>query len=219
MSSIDGLAGRRSVLDPVERTSEVVFGVLMALSFTGALSVATAGHGEIRTMMMTALGCNLAWGLTDAVIYLVGTFVERSRKVALLRDLVAEGNAERAHSMISDALPERLSSGAGPEALEAMRRYLIAAPVPRTGLSVQDFLAALEVFGLVVAATFPVVLPFVFIHETAHALRLSNLLSIATLFVCGHVLGRHARSNAWGFGFTMAGIGTALVGVIVALGG
>jgi len=219
MSSTGGPAGRRSVLDPVERMSEVVFGVLMALSFTGALSVATAGRAEIRTMMLTALGCNLAWGLTDAVMYLVGSFVERSRKVALLRGLVAEKDLEHAHRMISDALPERLSSGAGPEALEAMRRHLISTPPPRSGLAARDFVAALEVFGLVVVATFPVVLPFMFIHETAHALRLSNLLSIATLFVCGHVLGRHARSNAWGFGFTMAAIGIALVAVIVALGG
>jgi len=219
MSGTGRSVARGSVLDPVERMSEVVFGVLMALSFTGALSVATAGRAEIRTMMLTALGCNLAWGLTDAVMYLVATFVERSRKVALLRDLIAEKNMEHAHRMISDALPERLSSGAGPEAPEAMRRHLIAAPLPRSGLVPHDLAASLEVFGLVVAATFPVVLPFMFIHETAHALRFSNLLSITTLFVCGHVLGRHARSNPWGFGFAMAGIGTALVAAIVALGG
>ena len=51
---------RERVLDPVHRVSEVIFGLLMALSFTGALSVATAGREEIRTVMFTALGCNLA---------------------------------------------------------------------------------------------------------------------------------------------------------------
>lgn len=50
------------VLDPIERVSEVIFGLLMAMTFIGALSVATAGREEIRTMMITALGCNLAWG-------------------------------------------------------------------------------------------------------------------------------------------------------------
>lgn len=150
--------------------SEVVFGVLMALSFTGALSVATAGREEVRTMMLTALGCNLAWGLTDAVMYLVGTVVERSRE-------------------------------AGP------------------GLAGADYAAALEVFGLVVLATFPVVIPFVFLRDTAIALRISNLLSIVTLFACGYALGRYAQSNAWRFGLAMAAIGTVLVGAIVALGG
>ena len=55
--------GRERVLDPIERVSEVIFGLLMAMTFIGSLSVATAGREEVRTMMITALGCNLAWGL------------------------------------------------------------------------------------------------------------------------------------------------------------
>jgi VIT1/CCC1 family predicted Fe2+/Mn2+ transporter len=194
MSSPDDLTRRRRVLDPVERVSEVTFGVLMALSFTGALSVATAGREEVRTMMLTALGCNLAWGLTDAVMYLVGTVVEQSREVALLRTVADdEGNAEETH-----------------------RR--IAAPMRRS-LAGADYAAALEVFVLVVLATFPVVIPFVFLQDAAIALRISNLLSIVTLFACGYALGRYAQSNAWRFGLAMAAIGTVLVAAIVALGG
>jgi hypothetical protein len=168
---------RRSVLDPIERVSEVIFGVLMALSFTGALSVATAGREEVRTMMLTALGCNLAWGLTDAVMYLVGTVVERSRKAVLLRE----------------------AAGAR--------------------LAWTDYAGALEVFGLVVLATFPVVIPFVFFREAALALRVSNGLAVATLFAGGYSLGRHAGASPWRFGLAMAGIGVVLVGAIVALGG
>ena len=70
---------RTRVLDPVERVSEVIFGVLMAMTFIGSLSVATRGPGEVRTMMIAALGCNIAWGLADAVMYLVGTLTERTR--------------------------------------------------------------------------------------------------------------------------------------------
>ena len=53
---------RARVLDPVSRISEIIFGVLMALSFTGSLNAATAGREEVRTMLKTALGCNLARG-------------------------------------------------------------------------------------------------------------------------------------------------------------
>jgi VIT1/CCC1 family predicted Fe2+/Mn2+ transporter len=219
MSGPDDLTRRRRVLDPVERVSEVVFGVLMALSFTGALSVATAGREEVRTMMLTALGCNLAWGLTDAVMYLVGTVVERSRKVALLRRLVEAKVAEDAHRLIRDALPERLAGGAGPAALEALRQRLVTAPLPRSGLVWDDCAAALEVFGLVVLATFPVVIPFVFFHETALALRVSNALAIAALFAGGYILGRYAEASPWRFGFAMASLGVVLVAAIIALGG
>jgi len=68
------------VLDPFDRVSEVVFGVLMAMTFIGALNVATAGSQEVRTVMKAALGCNIAWGLTDGVMYLVGIVTERTRE-------------------------------------------------------------------------------------------------------------------------------------------
>ena len=69
----------KQVLDPIERVSEVVFGVLMAMTFIGALNVAEAGQGEVRKVMIAALGCNVAWGLTDAIMYLVAMLTERSR--------------------------------------------------------------------------------------------------------------------------------------------
>ena len=53
----------RRVLTPNERISEVLFGLIMVLTFTGSLSVAEAGREDIRTMLIGALGCNLAWGL------------------------------------------------------------------------------------------------------------------------------------------------------------
>lgn len=210
---------RARVLDPIERVSEIVFGVLMALSITGTLSVATAGREDIRTIMLMALGCNLAWGITDAVIYLVGVATERGRKVTLLRRLHATQDVNAAHRLIADALPERLVDGTGPETLEAMRAQLIAAPVGTAGLNARDFAGAFGVFLLVVLSTFPVVIPFLFIGEPRVALRASNLLGLATLFAGGWLLGRHAGGSPWRYGFGMAAIGAVLVVVIIALGG
>ncbi len=67
------------VLDPIDRVSEVIFGVLMAMTFIGAMNVATAGRQEVRSAMIAALGCNVAWGLTDAVMYMVAVLTERTR--------------------------------------------------------------------------------------------------------------------------------------------
>ncbi len=53
---------REPVLNPVDRVSEMLFGLFMALSFTGAVSVADSGREDLRTMFIAALGCNLAWG-------------------------------------------------------------------------------------------------------------------------------------------------------------
>jgi hypothetical protein len=51
----------RRVLAPIDRVSEVLFGLIMVLTFTGSLSVAEAGRDDVRTMLIGALGCNLAW--------------------------------------------------------------------------------------------------------------------------------------------------------------
>ena len=87
--------GVKQVLDPAERVSEIVFGVLMAMTFLGALNVAEAGRQEVRTAMIAALGCNLAWGLADAVMYLVDILTERTREYTRARRMHEEAVAPR----------------------------------------------------------------------------------------------------------------------------
>src|SRR5204863_1897534 len=64
------------VLDPIDRVSEVLFGLIMVLTFTGALSVAEAGRDDVRAMLVGALGCNVAWGVIDAILYLMGSLAD-----------------------------------------------------------------------------------------------------------------------------------------------
>jgi hypothetical protein len=45
---------REPVLSPVDRVSELLFGLLMALTFVGAVSVAEAGSAQIREMAVRA---------------------------------------------------------------------------------------------------------------------------------------------------------------------
>ena len=182
------------MLDPGERVQEIVFGVLMALTFTGSFSVATAGSEAIATMLTAALGCNLAWGLSDAVTYLVSTAVERQRHVALLHRIQATGDPTEAHRLIAEELPESLGADAGADALEALRQRLLVIPAPGAGLGFRDVAGAVGVFALVVLATFPVVVPFLVFKETGLALRVSN-------------------------GLALTGIGVVMVAVIIALGG
>ena len=72
-------------LDPIDRLSEVLFGLIMVLTFTGSLSVAEAGRESVRTMLLAALGCNFAWGVIDAVLYLMGCLAEKARSLLTLR--------------------------------------------------------------------------------------------------------------------------------------
>ena len=79
--------------------------------------------------------------------------------------------------------------------------------------------AALAIFLIVVASTFPVVLPFMLIEDVRLAKNVSRGVGLAMLFVGGLALGRYAGYGSWRAGFLMAGLGSALVIAINALGG
>ena len=95
----------KRVLEPYERISEVLFGLIMVLTFTGSLSVANAARDDVRTMLIGALGCNLAWGIIDGIFYLMGCLSEQGRGIRSLRALRKATIPEEAHRAIADALP------------------------------------------------------------------------------------------------------------------
>jgi VIT1/CCC1 family predicted Fe2+/Mn2+ transporter len=209
-----------SDLDPIDRTSEVVFGTLMAMSFSGTLSVATAGEQDIHTMMVAALGCNLAWGLADAVMYLVAVATEQRRKITLVERLQITDDQDEADRLVAEELPLRLQSHMNPIALDAMRRSLKdITESEKTIISFRSIRDAFQVFLLVALSTFPIVVPFILIDNPTIALRLSNLMGLITLLVSGYLLGRYAGGNAWRFAISLSLIGALLIAAIIALGG
>jgi hypothetical protein len=212
---------REPVLNPVDRVSEMLFGLFMALTFVGAISVAESGRAEVRAMLAAALGCNLAWGLVDAVMYLVRTVTDRGRLLTLINSVRATPDAEAGRTLIKRSL-SRVAAGLVTDTeIEAMRGRIVALPsVPkRPALKADDLLAALAVFLLVVAATFPVVLPFVLFDDVGLAKAISRAIALAMLFFGGLALGRYAGYGSWKVGFMMAGLGAVLVAAVIALGG
>lgn len=223
MNGIDATSptAREPVLNPVDRVSEMLFGLFMALTFVGAISVAESGRAEVRAMLAAALGCNLAWGLVDAVMYLVRTVTDRGRLLTLINSVRATPDAEAGRTLIKRSL-SRVAAGLVTDTeIEAMRGRIVALPsVPkRPTLKADDLLAALAVFLLVVAATFPVVLPFVLFDDVGLAKAVSRAIALAMLFFGGLALGRYAGYGSWKVGFMMAGLGAVLVAAVIALGG
>jgi hypothetical protein len=212
---------REPVLSVVDRVSELLFGLFMALSFVGAVSVADAGRGEIRSMFAAALGCNLAWGLVDAVMYLVRTVTDRGRWLTLVRSVQAAPDVQTGRRLVERALSRDVAGLVSSAEVEAMRGRIAAlTSLPaRPKLKWDDFLAALAIFVIVVASTFPVVLPFALIADVGTAKNVSRAIALAMLFFGGLALGRHAGYGSWKVGLMMAGLGTALVLAINALGG
>src|SRR5260221_4010905 len=101
---------REPVLSPVDRVSEMLFGLFMALTFVGAVSVAESSDAHIRAMFIAALGCNLAWGLVDAVMYLVRTVTDRGRLLTLIRSVRDAPDAATGRLLIEYSL-SRVAAG------------------------------------------------------------------------------------------------------------
>jgi hypothetical protein len=212
---------REPVLSPVDRVSEMLFGLFMAMTFVGAVSAATSGRDEIRMMFITALGCNLAWGLVDAVMYLVRTITERGRNLTLALAVRSAPDAEAGRKLVGESLSKVVAHLVSPTEIEAIRARIVALPSLPEGpaLGKDDALAAVAIFLIVAASTFPVVIPFIVFEDVGTAMIASRLTALAMLFLGGLALGRYAGYGSWRTGFIMTGIGVALVVAIMALGG
>lgn len=219
---IDDLnASDSRVLDPIDRISEVLFGLFMVLTFTGALSVVDAGRDEVRDMLVAAIGCNIAWGFVDGVMYVLRSLVARGRKARLVHAVRNAALPEQAHRLIAREVGA-LAGALGSTELERIRRWLVELPahaIPAVALTKRDLRGALGVFLLVFVSTFPVVLPFVFIADPGLAKRASAGIAIAMLFACGFVWGRYAGRPAWRTGLVMVVLGLAVEAIVIALGG
>jgi VIT1/CCC1 family predicted Fe2+/Mn2+ transporter len=208
-------------LEPVERISEALFGLIMVLTFTCSISVAQTAREDVRTMLMGALGCNLVWGVIDAVLYLMSCLAERGTSIATLRSVRRAGTPREAQQILAGALPSVVASLLTADDLERFRRQLMQLPEPPRlpRLGAREWLGAGAIFLWVVVITLPVAIPFVIVHDVRLALRISNLVAVALLFVAGYGFGRTAGLRPWATGLVMVTLGAALVAATIALGG
>ena len=182
---------RRRPLEPLDRLSEILFGLIMVLTVTCSFSVAEANRRDVRNMLLAALGCNLAWGVIDAVFYLQQRFGEQGRGIVALQALRKTTDKVEAREIISETLPSLIASAlSSAEFEEIWQRLVGVSDLPkRPEFSKDDWLAALGIFLLVFLSTFPVVVPFLLFEDAKLAIRTSNGVAIAMLFTCGHAFG------------------------------
>jgi VIT1/CCC1 family predicted Fe2+/Mn2+ transporter len=211
---------RKHALDPVDRFSEAIFGLIMVLAFTCSMSVAEGGSQGVRQMLVAALGCNLAWGLVDAVMYVLTSIAERARRAAVLQGIRAAEPALARHLVLA-TLPEGFLAIADDAAADRLVARFRAAPAAGAGRAVtrDDLRGALASALLVLVATFPPTLPFLLVRDPVVALRVSNGVAVACLFLAGYWLGQATGVRAWRLGLAMVVLGSGMVAVTVALGG
>lgn len=218
---VESKTERKSILAPIDRLSEILFGLIMVLTFTGSLSVATADHADVKVMLVGALGCNIAWGIIDAIMYLMACLNEHGMRLRTVRAVRGARSREEAHAVIRENVPGVVAAELTPELLDRIRHRVdsIRTEARRPLFSAEDLRGALGVFLMVVVATLPVVLPFLFMGDVALAMRLSNAIAIIMLALIGYFFGRVSGLSPWLTALAMVLIGVVLVALTMALGG
>ena len=75
-------------LDPGTTLAELIFGLLMVLTFTlGARLLGPDEPTDGRELMIAAIGCNIAWGIIDGFLFVLGNVYERLRVATLTESL------------------------------------------------------------------------------------------------------------------------------------
>lgn len=208
-------------LHPMERLFEILFGLIMVLTFTCTVSVTHAHRDDIRRMLFGALGCNLAWGIIDAVFYLLGVLSEQGHNLITFRALQKAADPADADRIIADALPPVVLKILSTSEIRSMRQRLQQLPEPpkRPHLTRNDWLGAIGVLLLVFLSTFPVAVPFIFFADLARAMRVSNGIAIVMLFLVGYAFGDYAGYRPLRVGLFIVVLAVVMVALTIFLGG
>ena len=214
----------KKYLDPGDRLQEVLCGLIMVLSFT-LIAGLTAGAEKqgVRHLLIGALGCNLAWGVIDGVLYVAGNLTGRRLRRRFLSDLRNAPNESAAFSAISGKLDPLLEPATSTEERTRICRTVLPVmsriQLPESGIGKDDVYGMISIFWYDFVSVIPAVIPFLIMTEPHFALRVSNALLIATLFAVGFKWGKYMEFNRYLAGCCMMLLGVGLVSVALALGG
>jgi hypothetical protein len=212
-------------LDPSTSLAEILFGLIMTLTFTlgAGLIIEDEGRAGARELLIAVIGCNVAWGIIDGALYLVGQLFDRGRLQRLGLAIRRTQKRSDAVTLVAEELNPLLGGLLSPRETEALYERIVdnvsRKVQAKNSITRDDWLGALVSFFLVVITSLPAAIPFLLIDDARLALRVSNAVLVALLFFSGYWWARYTVSKPWVAGLAFLLIGTGLVAAAIALGG
>jgi hypothetical protein len=212
-------------LDPGSRMGEILFGLIMTLTFTLGAGVVIQEEGRegARAILIGVVGCNLAWGVIDGIFYVLGQVFERGRMLRLRLKVRGTGSQDEARDLVAGELDELLTrvtdDGQRRSLYDTIVQRMRSDPLPLNRLRKQDVFGGIAAGWLVFVCSFPAVLPFFFLDDPKLAVRVSNVLLLALLFFVGYRFARDTMARPLLTGLVFLLVGVVLVVGTIALGG
>ena len=210
-------------LAPEERLAEILFGLIMVLTIISATKISlTEGETGIRSMIIAALGCNIAWGIVDGVMFVLDDIFSRARYgtlVAKLKSLEEDEAYAALECKLGPAADLILDEAGKKRTFSEIIRSASQLHPEKVRVSRDDIFGAFTCFLQVFISTFPVLIPFLFMRNLELATRISDLIAIAMLFYLGHEEAKYTNQNGLQLGLVMGILGLRIVGVTILLGG
>ncbi len=212
-------------LDPGSSLGEVLFGLIMTLTFTlgAGIIIQDEGREGVRQLLIAVIGCNVAWGIIDAAMYLVDQMFDRGRRRRLVHAVRAAADERTAKTLVASHLDEFLERVTSAEERDTLYARIVRTLrssvefVPSIGKA--DFFGAFTSFFLVAVTSAPAAIPFLLFDNMYFALRVSNAILLALLFITGYCWSRYTLGRPWLVGLSFLIGGLVLVAAAIALGG
>jgi hypothetical protein len=114
-------------LDPASSLGEVLFGLIMTLTFTlsAGIMLQEEGREGARQLLIATIGCNIAWGIIDGALYMVGQLFERGRRRHLkqrVREAKEDGDAV---ALVATELDDIVASVTTPVERQGLYRRIV----------------------------------------------------------------------------------------------
>ncbi|HVM82253.1 MAG TPA: VIT family protein [Candidatus Binatia bacterium] len=212
-------------MDPGDALGEILFGIIMSLTFTvGARFFLAKGEFDRNELIVGALGCNIAWGVIDAVLYVLGSTFFRSQRAHFYRALRNAPDEKSALAMVEEQFgledePLNIPAEDRARLYQAIAIIGRRATPARIRVTRDDLVAAFLVFALVTFTAIPLVVPFLIFADESLAIRVANTVQVALLFIGGWRWGSYTDLAPWKVGLAVTALGIGMSMMNVLLGG
>jgi hypothetical protein len=212
-------------LDPATSMGEVLFGLIMTLTFTlgAGLTIQEEGREGARQLLIATIGCNIAWGVIDGVFFMLGQLFERGRRRRIVQLVRGTAQERDAKALVAGELDDVIEKVMTPEERHVLYGRIVqqirSGEMPPNPITRADVMGGIASFWLVFFASLPAAIPFLFIDDALLALRISNAILLGLLFWAGHRFARYTMAPPALTGLLFLLFGAALVAMAIALGG